>query len=147
MFKICNDKTYYVVQTTSEDVVVEIYTKKDGRGSGISLHEMHLDLCRAIRKLQHDGYTIMKVYPAMGDRRESIDVLITATDKDGKRFNKKTSAAVKVGDTVYRERYVSAIFECTCDTSDGQSARTHLGHTYKKTGMVRAPFKVVAIDT
>lgn len=28
MFKICNDKTYYVVQTTSEDVVVEIYTKK-----------------------------------------------------------------------------------------------------------------------
>ena len=39
MFKICNDKTYYVVQTTSEDVVVEIYTKKDGRGSGISLHE------------------------------------------------------------------------------------------------------------
>lgn len=65
MFKICNDKTYYVVQTTSEDVVVEIYTKKDGRGSGISLHEMHLDLCRAIRKLQHDGYTIMKVYPAI----------------------------------------------------------------------------------
>ncbi len=49
--------------------------------------------------------------------------------------------------TVYRERYVSAIFECTCDTSDGQSARTHLGHTYKKTGMIRAPFKVVAIDT
>lgn len=75
MFKICNDKTYYVVQTTSEDVVVEIYTKKDGRGSDINLHEMHLDLCRAIRKLQHDGYTIMKVYPAMGDRRESIDVL------------------------------------------------------------------------
>lgn len=28
MFKICNNKTYYVVQTTSEDVVVEIYTKK-----------------------------------------------------------------------------------------------------------------------
>lgn len=75
MFKICNDKAYYVVQTTSEDVVVEIYTKKDGRGSDINLHEVHLDLCRAIRKLQHDGYTIMKVYPAMGDRRESIDVL------------------------------------------------------------------------
>jgi hypothetical protein len=37
MFKICNDKTYYVVQTTSEDVVVEIYTKKDGRGSNINL--------------------------------------------------------------------------------------------------------------
>lgn len=68
-------KAYYVVQTTSEDVVVEIYTKKDGRGNDINLHEMHLDLCRAIRKLQHDGYTIMKVYPAMGDRRESIDVL------------------------------------------------------------------------
>lgn len=76
MFKICNDKTYYVVQTTSEDVVVEIYTKKDGRGSDISLHEMHLDLCRAIRKLQHDGYTIMKVYPAMGklsvERKSSL---------------------------------------------------------------------------
>ena len=36
MFKICNDKAYYVVQTTSEDVVVEIYTKKDGRGNDIS---------------------------------------------------------------------------------------------------------------
>ena len=36
MFKICNDKAYYVVQTTSEDVVVEIYTKKDGRGSNIN---------------------------------------------------------------------------------------------------------------
>lgn len=86
MFKICNDKTYYVVQTTSEDVVVEIYTKKDGRGSDISLHEMHLDLCRAIRKLQHDGYTIMKVYPAMGDRRESIDVLSMPDDIPGSFF-------------------------------------------------------------
>ena len=27
MFKICNDKAYYVVQTTSEDVVVEISTR------------------------------------------------------------------------------------------------------------------------
>lgn len=58
MFKICNDKTYYVVQTTSEDVVVEIYTKKDGRGSNINLHEMHLDLCRAV----HAGiYPVCKV--------------------------------------------------------------------------------------
>lgn len=64
MFKICNDKTYYVVQTTSEDVVVEIYTKKDGRGSGISLHEMHLDLCRAIRKLQHT-ITTPRISPRM----------------------------------------------------------------------------------
>ena len=40
---------------------------------------------------------------------ELYKLLITATDKDGKRFNKKTSATVKVGDTVYRERYVSAI--------------------------------------
>ena len=90
--------------------------------------------------MQSDGKIIRK-------EAELYKLLITATDKDGKRFNKKTSASVKVGDTVYRERYVSAIFECTCDTSDGQSARTHLGHTYKKTGMIRAPFKVVAIDT
>ena len=87
--------------------------------------------------MQSDGKIIRK-------EAELYKLLITATDKDGKRFNKKTSATVKVGDTVYRERYVSAIFECTCDTSDGQSARTHLGHTYKKTGMIRAPFKVVA---
>ena len=87
--------------------------------------------------MQSDGKIIRK-------EAELYKLLITATDKDGKRFNKKISAAVKVGDTVYRERYVSAIFECT---SDGQSARTHLGHTYKKTGMIRAPFKVVAIDT
>lgn len=82
MFKICNDKAYYVVQTTSEDVVVEIYTKKDGRGNDINLHEMHLDLCRAIRKLQHDGYTIMKVYPAMGDRmRKRLSFLISSPEQ------------------------------------------------------------------
>ena len=66
--------------------------------------------------MQSDGKIIRK-------EAELYKLLITATDKDGKRFNKKTSATVKVGDTVYRERYVSAIFECTCDTSDGQSAR------------------------
>lgn len=75
MFKICKDKTYYIVQTTSKDVVVEIYTKKDGQGNELNLHEIHLDLCRAIRRLQHDGYTVMKVYLAMGDRKEAIDVL------------------------------------------------------------------------
>lgn len=77
MFKICNDKTYYVVQTTSEDVVVEIYTKKDGRGSGISLHEMHLDLCRAIRKLQHDGLTT--VIPAKVTQQSILLVISGAT--------------------------------------------------------------------
>lgn len=59
--------------------------------------------------MQSDGKIIRK-------EAELYKLLITATDKDGKRFNKKTSATVKVGDIVYRERYVSAIFECTCDT-------------------------------
>ena len=104
--------------------------------------------------MQSDGKIIRK-------EAELYKLLITATDKDGKRFNKKTSAAVKVGDTVQKGdilfyladedseelKTAQTELEGTCDTSDGQSARTHLGHTYKKTGMIRAPFKVVAIDT
>ena len=89
--------------------------------------------------MQSDGKIIRK-------EADLYKLLITATDKDGKRFNKKTSATVKVGDTVYRERYVSAILECGCDMTDKQSSRAFVGRTYKKTGLVRAPFKVVAIE-
>ena len=75
MFKIYDDKVYFVAETPDINKVVEIFLPKDDRGTIMDSHEIRVDLCRAIRKLQHDGYTIMKVYPAMGDRRESIDVL------------------------------------------------------------------------
>lgn len=75
MFKIHDDKVYFVAETPDINKVIEIFLPKDDRGTIMDSHEIRVDLCRAIRKLQHDGYTIMKVYPAMGDRRESIDVL------------------------------------------------------------------------
>ena len=75
MFKIYDDKVYFVAETPDINKVIEIFLPKDDRGTIMNSHEIRVDLCRAIRKLQHDGYTIMKVYPAMGDRRESIDVL------------------------------------------------------------------------
>lgn len=75
MFKIYDDKVYFVAETPDINKVIEIFLPKDNRGTIMDSHEIRMDLCRAIRKLQHDGYTIMKVYPAMGDRRESIDVL------------------------------------------------------------------------
>lgn len=75
MFKIYDDKVYFVAETSDINKVIEIFLPKDDRGTIMNSHEIRVDLCRAIRKLQHDGYTIMKVYPAMGDRRESIDVL------------------------------------------------------------------------
>ena len=75
MFKIHDDKVYFVAETPNINKVIEIFLPKDDRGTIMDSHEIRVDLCRAIRKLQHDGYTIMKVYPAMGDRRESIDVL------------------------------------------------------------------------
>lgn len=75
MFKIHDDKVYFVAETPDINKVIEIFLPKDDRGTIMNSHEIRVDLCRAIRKLQHDGYTIMKVYPAMGDRRESIDVL------------------------------------------------------------------------
>lgn len=75
MFKIYDDKVYFVAETPDINKVIEIFLPKDDRGTIMDSHEIRVDLCRAIRKLQHDGYTIMKVYPAMGDRRESIDVL------------------------------------------------------------------------
>lgn len=80
MFKIYDDKVYFVAETPDINKVIEIFLPKDDRGTIMDSHEIRVDLCRAIRKLQHDGYTIMKVYPAMGDRRESIDVMRNGDD-------------------------------------------------------------------
>ena len=82
MFKIHNDKVYFVAETPNINKVIEIFLPKDDRGTIMDSHEIRVDLCRAIRKLQHDGYTIMKVYPAMGDRREIIDVLSIHNPKE-----------------------------------------------------------------
>lgn len=62
MFKIHNDKVYFVAETPNINKVIEIFLPKDDRGTIMDSHEIRVDLCRAIRKLQHDGYTIMKVW-------------------------------------------------------------------------------------
>ena len=59
MFKIYDDKVYFVAETPDINKVIEIFLPKDNRGTIMDSHEIRMDLCRAIRKLQHDGYTIV----------------------------------------------------------------------------------------
>ena len=72
MFKIYDDKVYFVAETPDINKVIEIFLPKDDRGTIMDSHEIRVDLCRAIRKLQHDGYTIMKVYPAILPERKTL---------------------------------------------------------------------------
>lgn len=51
MFKIYDDKVYFVAETPDINKVVEIFLPKDDRGTIMDSHEIRVDLCRAIRKL------------------------------------------------------------------------------------------------
>ena len=49
MFKIHNDKVYFVAETPNINKVIEIFLPKDDRGTIMDSHEIRVDLCRAIR--------------------------------------------------------------------------------------------------
>lgn len=47
MFKIYDDKVYFVAETHDINKVIEIFLPKDDRGTIMDSHEIRVDLCRA----------------------------------------------------------------------------------------------------
>lgn len=60
MFKIHNDKVYFVAETPNINKVIEIFLPKDDRGTIMDSHEIRVDLCRAIRKRMTETATYSK---------------------------------------------------------------------------------------
>lgn len=48
MFKIHDDKVYFVAETPNINKVIEIFLPKDDRGTIMDSHEIRVDLCRAV---------------------------------------------------------------------------------------------------
>ena len=48
MFKIYDDKVYFVAETPDINKVIEIFLPKDDRGTIMDSHEIRVDLCRAV---------------------------------------------------------------------------------------------------
>lgn len=48
MFKIHDDKVYFVAETPDINKVIEIFLPKDDRGTIMDSHEIRVDLCRAV---------------------------------------------------------------------------------------------------
>lgn len=88
-------------------------------------------------------YALQQVSDGKIIRKEDTiyKLLITATDKNGCRFTKKSAENVHVGDIVFKERFVSGIYQY--GYSDRQTASSKLNQTYKKTLPVRIAFRVV----
>lgn len=74
MFEICNDKTYFLAETTAKNKTIEIPLVKDSHGSFLNEHEIKLDLCRAILELQRGGYIVTKVRALGYDIENVVDV-------------------------------------------------------------------------
>lgn len=74
MFEICNDKTYFLAETTAKNKTIEITLVKDGHGGLLNEHEIKLDLCRAILDLQRGGYIVTKVRALDYDIENVVDV-------------------------------------------------------------------------
>lgn len=74
MFEICNDKTYFLAETTAKNKTIEITLVKDSHGGLLNEHEIKLDLCRAILELQRGGYIVTKVRALDYDIENVVDV-------------------------------------------------------------------------
>ena len=74
MFEICNDKTYFLAETTAKNKTIEITLVKDSHGSLLNEHEIKLDLCRAVLELQRGGYIVTKVRSLDYDIENVVDV-------------------------------------------------------------------------
>lgn len=74
MFEICNDKTYFLAETTAKNKTIEITLVKDSHGNLLNEHEIKLDLCRAVLELQRGGYIVTKVRALDYDIENVVDV-------------------------------------------------------------------------
>ena len=61
MFKIHDDKVYFVTETPDINKVIEIFLPKDDRGTIMDSHEIRVDLCRAVIHMEKKGVRVLKV--------------------------------------------------------------------------------------
>lgn len=61
MFKIHDDKVYFVAETPNINKVIEIFLPKDDRGTIMDSHEIRVDLCRAVIHMEKKGVRVLKV--------------------------------------------------------------------------------------
>lgn len=61
MFKIHDDKVYFVAETPNINKVIEIFLPKDDRGTIMDSHEIRVDLCRAVIRMEKKGVRVLKV--------------------------------------------------------------------------------------
>lgn len=61
MFKIYDDKVYFVAETPDINKVIEIFLPKDDRGTIMDSHEIRVDLCRAVIHMEKKGVRVLKV--------------------------------------------------------------------------------------
>ena len=74
MFKIHNDKVYFVAETPNINKVIEIFLPKDDRGTIMDSHEIRVDLCRAVIHMEKKGVRVLKVRNIEDTNKASIDI-------------------------------------------------------------------------
>ena len=74
MFKIHNDKVYFVAETPDINKVIEIFLPKDDRGTIMDSHEIRVDLCRAVIHMEKKGIRVLKVRNIEDTNKASIDI-------------------------------------------------------------------------
>ena len=74
MFKIHDDKVYFVAETPNINKVIEIFLPKDDRGTIMDSHEIRVDLCRAVIHMEKKGVRVLKVRNIEDTSKASIDI-------------------------------------------------------------------------
>ena len=74
MFKIHDDKVYFVAETPDINKVIEVFLPKDDRGTIMDSHEIRVDLCRAVIFMEKRGVRVLKVRNIEDTNKTSIDV-------------------------------------------------------------------------
>lgn len=74
MFKIHDDKVYFVAETPDINKVIEIFLPKDDRGTIMDSHEIRVDLCRAVIHMEKKGARVLKVRNIEDTNKANIDV-------------------------------------------------------------------------
>lgn len=74
MFKIHDDKVYFVAETPNINKVIEIFLPKDDRGTIMDSHEIRVDLCRSVIHMEKKGVRVLKVRNIEDTNKASIDI-------------------------------------------------------------------------
>lgn len=78
MFKIHDDKVYFVAETPDINKVIEIFLPKDDRGTIMDSHEIRVDLCRAVIHMEKKGVRVLKVRNIEDTKNETLIRVLSA---------------------------------------------------------------------